>query len=445
MKTSFTLGVYGLVTWLAQPMLRRKLRRRAKAEPGYAHAIGERFGHYGPALEADVDSVGWIWIHAVSLGEARAAGILMTALRQAEPGVRVLLTHGTATGRAEGATWLRAGDLQVWQPWDSPGAVARFFDRFKPRIGVLMETEIWPQLTAACAARGIPLVLANARLNAKSLVSARRLAWLARPAYGALAAAWAQSEEDAARLVSLGARVDGVFGNLKFDAAPDTVQLAEGQSRRTALARPVVMLASSREGEEKQLLDVIGRLVAGGLPGVHDVQWLIVPRHPQRFDEVAALIVNAGFTPVRRSTSTGLFDSTGTPMPRPTAVWLGDSLGEMALYYALSDVALLGGSFEPMGGQNLIEAAACGCPVVLGPSTFNFADAATLALAAGAATRVAGMEEGVRTALALVVEPGRRQGMAQDAVRFASAHRGAAERTAHAVLALLSARAKSPG
>ena len=445
MKTSFALGVYGLVTWLAQPMLRRKLRRRAKAEPGYAHAIGERFGHYGPALDADVDSVGWIWIHAVSLGEARAAGILMTALRQAEPDVRVLLTHGTATGRAEGATWLRAGDLQVWQPWDSPGAVARFFDRFKPRIGVLMETEVWPQLTAACAARGIPLVLANARLNAKSLASAQRLAWLARPAYAALTAAWAQSEADGKRLASLGARVDGVFGNLKFDAAPDTVQLAEGQARRTVLARPVVMLASSREGEEKQLLDVIGRLVAGGLPAVRDVQWLIVPRHPQRFDEVAALIGNAGFTPVRRSASTGVFDTPCTSGAEPITVWLGDSLGEMALYYALSDVALLGGSFEPLGGQNLIEAAACGCPIVLGPSTFNFADAATLALAAGAATRVAGMEEGVRTALALVAEPERRQAMAQNAVRFASAHRGAAERTAHAVLALLSARAKSPG
>ena len=448
MKTSFALGVYGLVTWLAQPMLRRKLRRRAKAEPGYAHAIGERFGHYGPALDADVDSVGWIWIHAVSLGEARAAGILMTALRQAEPDVRVLLTHGTATGRAEGATWLRAGDLQVWQPWDSPGAVARFFDRFKPRIGVLMETEVWPQLTAACAARGIPLVLANARLNAKSLASAQRLAWLARPAYAALTAAWAQSEADASRLALLGARVDGVFGNLKFDAAPDTVQLAEGQARRAALARPVVMLASSREGEEKQLLDVIGRLVAGGSPAVRDVQWLIVPRHPQRFDEVAALIYNAGFTPVRRSTSTGMFDlgsTPGTSGAEPIAVWLGDSLGEMALYYALSDVALLGGSFEPLGGQNLIEAAACGCPIVLGPSTFNFADAATLALAAGAATRVADMEKGVGTALALVAEPGRRQAMAQAAVRFASAHRGAAKRTAHAVLALLSARVKSPG
>ncbi|MDB5732801.1 MAG: 3-deoxy-D-manno-octulosonic acid transferase, partial [Variovorax sp.] len=182
--------------------MRRKLRRRAVAEPGYAQAVEERFGYYGPEAEAEAeaDGAGWCWIHAVSLGEARAAGLLIEALRRAEPSLQVLLTHGTATGRAEGARWLRAGDLQVWQPWDTPGAVARFLERFRPRIGVLMETEVWPELTAACAARGIPLVLANARLNARSLASARRLGPLARPTYAALTAVWAQSEADAQRL-----------------------------------------------------------------------------------------------------------------------------------------------------------------------------------------------------------------------------------------------------
>jgi len=423
LKHWLALRGYGLVTWLAQPLLRRKLRRRAIAEPGYAHAIKERFGHYSDGVEG----TGWLWIHAVSLGEARAAGILIDALRQAEPGVRLLLTHGTATGRAEGAKWLRAGDLQVWQPWDSTGPVARFLDHFQPRIGVLMETEVWPQLTAACAARGMPLVLANARLNAKSLASAQHLVWLARPAYAALAAVWAQSEADGERLASLGANVAGVFGNLKFDAAPDPEQLVQGRAWRTSAGRPVVMLASSREGEERQLLDVLKQQRAA----VSAVQWLIVPRHPQRFDEVAALIEAEGFTLTRRSASADSPDA-----PTSGAIWLGDSVGEMALYYALANVSLLGGSFAPLGGQNLIEAAACGCPVLLGPSTFNFAEAAELALQAGAAQRVIDMWQAVQTALHLVADTAEREAMVQSALAFASSNRGAASRTAHAVLAL---------
>jgi len=414
---------YGLATWLAQPLLRRKLRRRAVAEPGYAHAMAERFGHYSN----DVKGTGWLWIHAVSMGEARAASILIDALRQAEPGVRLLLTHGTATGRAEGAKLLRTGDLQVWQPWDSAGPVARFLDHFQPRIGVLMETEVWPQLTAACAARGMPLVLANARLNAKSLASAQRLVWLARPAYAALAAVWAQSEADGERLASLGANVAGVFGNLKFDAAPDPEQLVQGRAWRTSAGRPVVMLASSREGEERQLLDVLKQQRAA----VSAVQWLIVPRHPQRFDEVAALIEAEGFTLTRRSASADSPDA-----PTSGAIWLGDSVGEMALYYALANVSLLGGSFAPLGGQNLIEAAACGCPVLLGPSTFNFAEAAELALQAGAAQRVIDMWQAVQTALHLVADTAEREAMVQSALAFASSNRGAASRTALAVLAL---------
>ena len=464
MSASFTLRVYGLVAWLVQPLLRRKLRRRAVAEPGYGQAMEERFGHYA----SDLKGIGWCWIHAVSLGEARAAGILIDALRCAAPELRVLLTHGTATGRAEGAKLLRPGDLQIWQPWDSPGAVARFLDRFQPRIGVLMETEVWPQLTAACAARGIPLVLANARLNTKSLAGAQKFAWLARPAYAALAAVWTQSDADAQRLALLGAKVEGVFGNLKFDAAPEADQLALGRAWRAAQlqltqqpVRPVLLLASSRDDEERQLLDLLRRqrdAAAGQAWAQADVQWLIVPRHPQRFDAVAALIEAAGFTVARRSVSvkvsanvSGDVSASAPALFNPAQVWLGDSLGEMALYYGLADVALLGGSFAPLGGQNLIEAAACGCPVVLGPSTFNFAEAATLALAAGAARRVVDMTQAVQTALSLVgVEgpPGslgvpdaaeaatQRATMVRAALAFTSANRGAAQRTAAAVLAL---------
>jgi 3-deoxy-D-manno-octulosonic-acid transferase len=432
------LRLYGVFTSLAEPLVRRKLRRRAVAEPGYAHAIEERFGHYDEAATG----TGWCWIHAVSLGEARAAGILIAELRRQYPGIPILLTNGTATGREEGAKLLEEGDLQVWQPWDAPEPVARFLDRFQPRIGVLMETEVWPEMSAACAERGIPLVLANARLNENSLASAERLGWLARPAYSALAAVWAQTEADSHRLVSLGAKVAGVFGNLKFDATPDVRQLAAAARLREQLPRPVVVLASSRDGEEAQLLEVLKRFgalapvppaqdaVQSIAKRVHDVQWMIVPRHPQRFDEVAALVESHGFAVARRSAAGA---------PAECEIWLGDSLGEMALYYGLADVALLGGSFEPLGGQNLIEAAACGCPVIMGPSTFNFAEAAELSLAAGASLRVDSMEHAVTAALKLIEKQERREAMAEAALAFASSNRGAAQRTAAAVLAIAEA------
>ena len=371
---SLLLRLYGAFTYLAQPAVRRKLRRRAVAEPGYAVAVEERFGHYdfpdpaNPGSQLPV-GVGWCWVHAVSLGESRAAGILITELRRQHPGVPILLTHGTATGREEGAKLLEPGDMQVWHPWDEPGAVARFLDRFQPRIGVLMETEVWPAMVDACKSRGIPLVLANARLNEKSLASAERLRWLARPAYSALKAVWAQTEADSHRLVSLGAKVAGVFGNLKFDATPDARQLKTAMALRGQLPRPLVVLASSRDGEERMLLDVLKRFGAAG--------------------------------------------------PVPAAQPGVDSIARQV-------------------------AAACACPVILGPSTFNFAEAADLSLAAGAAVRVQTMEQAVKAALALVADPARRDAMAQAAQTFAASNRGAAQRTAAAVLAIAESAATDP-
>lgn len=411
--------LYSLVVIGAQPLLRRKLRRRGKAEPGYLEHIEERFGRYHGSTEP-----GRLWIHAVSLGETRAAAILLDALRALQPDLRILLTHGTATGREQGKALLREGDAQAWLPWDTPRAVRGFLDHFRPSAGVLMETEVWPNLAALCRARGIPLALANARLSEKSLAQALRLARLSRPAYAALEAVWAQTDDDARRLAIAGATVQGVFGNLKFDAAPDAAQLAQGRAWRAASGKPVVMFASSREGEEVDFL----RAAAAN----REVQWLLVPRHPQRFDEVAALVADAGLSVSRRSAWNGT--------PQAADVWLGDSLGEMGLYYGLADVALLGGSFAPLGGQNLIEAAACGCPVVMGPHTFNFSEAAQLAEEAGAALRVETMEEGVRRAVALAVDPVVRQAAAEAGERFAAAHRGAAQRTAAAVLALAAPR-----
>ncbi len=422
-------ALYTGLTYLAYPLLRRKLRRRALAEPGYAVAVEERFGYYAaeqhPAQDAQV---GWLWIHAVSLGETRAAAILLAALRQQRPGLRLLLTHSTATGRAEGQKLLHPGDRQVWLPWDSPSAVQRFLRQFRPTLGVLMETEVWPNLIAACQRQHIPLVLANARLNEKSYRQAQRLGWLARPAYAGLTAVYAQSEADAQRLRALGAKVAGVLGNLKFDAVPDASQIAQGQHWRANYPKPVLMLASSREGEEALWLQALAAQQAAQSISPMPVQWLIVPRHPQRFDEVAALLAQAGLRVSRRSQWTG--------EPIPADVWLGDSLGEMALYYSLASVALLGGSFAPLGGQNLIEAAACGCPVVVGPHSFNFAQATALALAQGAARPAEDMAQAVRLASAWV-QDGPALTTAQAAAHtLGQAHRGAAQASASAVLAL---------
>jgi 3-deoxy-D-manno-octulosonic-acid transferase len=408
--------LYSLMVIGAQPLLRRKLRRRGVAEPGYLEHVDERFGRYDGSTEP-----GRLWIHAVSLGETRAAAILIDALRREQPDLRILLTHGTATGRAEGQRLLREGDAQAWLPWDTPRAVRGFLNHFLPSAGVLMETEVWPNPAAACFARGIPLALANARLSQKSLAQAQRFGRLSRPAYAALRSVWAQTEADARRLALAGATVHGVFGNLKFDATVDPAQIARGREWRSLSQRPVVMFASSREGEEASFLEAI-RQHAG-------VQWLLVPRHPQRFDEVAAMVAQAGFTVARRST--------WNEAPAPADVWIGDSLGEMALYYAMADVALLGGSFAPLGGQNLIEAAACGCPVVMGPHTFNFSEAAELAEEAGAARRVQSMEEGVAAAVSLARDGAARAAAVAACESFAAAHRGAAAKTAKAVLALV--------
>lgn len=435
--------LYSLMMWLLQPVARLRLRRRARAEPVYGERVAERFGHYGDGIpSAAVALAGggdfYVWVHAVSLGETRASEALISRLRETLPGMRLLLTHGTATGRTQGQTLLAPGDVQVWQPWDTPGAVRRFLAYFQPRIGLLVETEVWPNMVAECAAAQMPLCLVNARFSEKSLHKTQRFAWLARPAYQGLRAAWAQSEDDADRLRQVGARVLGVTGNFKFDATPDAAQLARGAAWRRMLTRPVLVFASSREGEEARLLNVLNQNMAPALVDIgsvatiniaSSVQWLIVPRHPQRFEAVAQLCREQGFSvSLRSSWSDG---------PEAADIWLGDSLGEMALYFGLSDLALLGGSFEALGGQNLIEAAACGCPVVMGPHTFNFAQAAELALAAGAAEEVQDMAQAVDRCLALLQSPVELQRAREAALSLGRVHTGAAQRTADAVRQLL--------
>lgn len=510
MQPATARALYSSLLWALQPAYRAKLAWRGRTEPGYREAVGERFGHYRGPRPAG----GMLWLHAVSLGETRAAAPLIDALRRERPGLRLLLTHGTATGRAAGRALLRAGDAQAWLPYDTAAATARFFTHWQPALGVLMETELWPNLVAAAQAAGVPVWQANARLSDRSLRRGERFAALLRPALVGLSGVIAQTEADAQRLRAAGAARVSVAGNLKFDLEPDAALLARGARWAAASARPVVLAASTREGEEAPLL-AAWQAVAAPRPRL-----LLVPRHPQRFDEVAALVQRAGLSMARRSAwqaveatpaagspagaassldlpamrlvTAGAARSAGVPGaataagtagasaaasaggvslaardPRDRArlptdptdhaehadhadhtdqgdgpddaaleadVWLGDTLGEMPAYYAAARVALLGGSFAPLGGQNLIEAAACGCPVVMGPHTFNFDEAARQAEATGAAERVADLEAGVARAVALAQDDAMRAGRAEAARAFAEAHRGAASRMATVLL-----------
>ena len=434
--SGFVLGLYSGLMRLAQPLLRRKLAKRAVQEPGYGEAVDERFGRYTHPRET---SSSLVWLHAVSLGETRTAAVLLKTLRKHHPGLRILLTHGTATGRAEGKALLKPGDIQVWLPWDTRVVVERFFDHFKPRLGLLMETEVWPCIVASAKARGIFLVLVNGRLSEKSLQQALTVSPLAYPAFGALTAVFAQTALDAKRYRQLGVEVSGVFGNLKFDTAPAADQQVMGKAWRKALKQPVIMFASSRDGEEALFLEEIKALAqknrAQAATDLIAYKYLIVPRHPQRFDEVAALVTQHGLKLSRRSSWSGSpFDNIDAMQ---ADLWLGDTLGEMSLYYALSDVALLGGSFEKLGGQNLIEAAACGCPVVMGPHTFNFDEAAELAEASGAAQRVTNMPDALQTAIKLVSDSSAQSLAASSALAFSASYQGATQRTVNALAAYL--------
>jgi 3-deoxy-D-manno-octulosonic-acid transferase len=429
-RTALAGAAYSTLLRLATPVYLARLWWRGAREPGYREALAERLALAGPDA-----APGALWLHAVSLGETKAAAVLIEALRAQRPGLRLLLTHGTATGREAGRALLRDGDLQTWLPYDTPGAVRRFLHRHRPALGVLMETEVWPNLLQAAEAAELPMVLANARLSERSARRGERFAALLRPAARRITLALAQTDEDAQRLRAAGVPQVEVAGNLKYDLRADAALLARGRGWRTRLSRQVLAMTNTRDGEEAALLAAWRQVRWRGEPPL----LLIVPRHPQRFDAVAALVEASGLSLSRRS-------AWGPDGPDAAAgqaqVWLGDSLGEMSAWYGAADLALLGGSFEPLGGHNLIESAACGCPIVLGPSTFNFAEAAERALAEGAAWRAADLPQALALAAELLADGPRLASAAQAAQAFSARHRGAAERMAARITALISPAAR---
>jgi 3-deoxy-D-manno-octulosonic-acid transferase len=410
--------LYTLLWWGALPLLPLRLWWRGRREPLYRALPGERFGRYrGTARTAGTDV---LWIHAVSLGETRAIAPLVERLLRDAPQRSILLTHMTATGREAGRALFGNRVVQAWLPYDFPFAVRRFLAQFRPRAGLLVETELWPNLTAEAARQRVPLLLVNARLSERSAQGYRRIASLSRPLFRALAGVAAQSNADASRLRELGAREVTITGNLKFDVAiPAEQRLRAAELReRFGANRPVLVLASTRDGEEALLLDALARATA--LPATTLI--VIVPRHPQRFDAVAAILTERRLPFVRRSSQ--------SKVPVDCRIVLGDSLGELLAYYVAADVAFVAGSLLPLGGQNLIEPIAAGVATLIGPHTFNFAQASSDAVAAKAALRVRDADDVFASAARLLVDDAARRELVANAQSFIAAHRGATERLA---------------
>ncbi len=431
--------LYTIAWYLAMPCLLVHLLWRSRRQPGYRRHIGERFGAHRP--RGDLQPL--VWLHAVSVGETRAAQPLVQALLERYPRHELLITHMTPTGRQAGASLFTHPRIhRAYLPYDFPFAVRRFLRAWRPSVGLLMETELWPNLVTIAHEEGVRLALVNARLSERSLRKGQRWARLIEPALATLDLVLAQSQADARRLAQLGRADARVLGNLKFDVGSSPQLEALGhrwrldwlaRQRKDGLPRFCVVAASTRDGEEALLLDAwAAALQPPSLASRFPPLLVIVPRHPQRFDEVAAAIASRGWRYARRSR---LVEGERCE----AQVILGDSMGEMPAWYALADVAIIGGSLLPHGGQNLIEACAAGVPVIVGPHTFNFAEAADRAIEADAAVRVPDAARAVKESLAIVLDAERRQSMSDRALAFAAHHRGATDRTVSALAPLLGA------
>lgn len=415
--------LYSLVLWLLLPYIFWHLIWRARKQPEYLHHIGERFGFYVAPGKRPI-----IWLHAVSVGETRATQTLVSRLRTLYPEHQILLTHTTPTGRAASEQIYADNVLRVYLPYDYPFAVQRFLRCFRPQLGILLETEIWFNLIHACQKNGTPLLLLNARMSQKSATRYARFARLTHNALQQLSGIAAQTTDDAARLTKLGAQHVSVMGNLKFDIRAPTKLLELGRQLRTqfGVTRKVFLAASTRDGEEAMLLDMLQKL------SLTHLLLVIVPRHPQRFSAVAALLEQRGIRFQYRSENRAV--AVGVQ------VLLGDSMGEMFAYYAAADIAFIGGSLLPYGGQNLIEACAVGTPVLIGPHTHNFAEATRWAVKAGAALQVkdsAQLAEELERLLATTATPAALHAMRLHCSEFVNAHRGATDKALRIIKPLL--------
>lgn len=416
--------LYTLAMYLLTPLIFYRLLARGLRMPGYYARWRERFGHFRqPGFK---DS---IWIHAVSVGEVNAAAPLIEALRKRYADIAFVVTTVTPTGSDRVRQLWDDKVFHVYLPYDLPAAVKRFLQRTRPRLAVVMETEIWPNLFLSCEAAGIPVVVANARLSDKSLRGYGPVRPIIRAAIRSARFVAAQSQQDADRLLTLGARPERlrVVGNLKFDlqVPPSLFDDAAGARVRWGSARPVWIAASTHEGEELAVIEAHSRL----LNRFPDALLLVAPRHPERFKPMVQLCRSYGFTTRTRSEDD---DPDGH-----CQCFVIDTLGELVNFIACADVAFVAGSLEAIGGHNVLEPAALGVPVLVGPHTFNFEEVTDLLLEQGAALRVADSEELSKVLQVLLSDPAQRQRMGEAAQRTVGNERGAVDRTLEVIGRLL--------
>jgi 3-deoxy-D-manno-octulosonic-acid transferase len=406
--------LYNVIIYLAAPFAILVQLWRGLRDPSYRGGLAERFG-FGPAVAGPV-----IWVHAVSVGEVQAAQPLVGELRRRHPACRVLITTVTPTGAAR-ARLLFGNDVQLcYVPFDLPGSVRRFFDRVQPKLAMILETELWPNLYGECGRRSVPLVLASARVSPRSIGKYRRLMSLFRRTLSHGIVIAAQSEADADRFRSIGADParTHVTGNIKFDFQPPAGIEERGRHWRdlNLSGRPVWVAGSTHEGEEAIVLDA-HRQVLARFP---DALLILVPRHPQRFEPVRDLLAK------RRETT--VFRSRGDIVEPHTRVLLGDTMGELMMFYAASDVAFVAGSLAPIGGHNLLEPASVGRPVLTGPHNFNGEEIAQLLVDAGAARIVANTRQLAQAVVALLGDAERRKVMGAAGRAVLDSNRGALDR-----------------
>lgn len=426
--------IYTLLISILSPALMVWMALRARRAGGEWGVMSrDRRGRYQGASPL----VSPVWVHAVSLGETRAAEPLIRALL--DKGEPVLLTHMTATGRAEGQRSFgdaiaRGQLLQQWLPYDFPGPTKRFIRHYRPRVGVLMEREVWPNLLAAARQYDVPMLLVSARMSDHALRQSLRLGRVMRQAYASFYAVYAQTLQDGQRLEQAGAQAPRVSGNFKFDVSLSVSQIEQGRAFAHQLDRKVIAIASTREGEDELFIEAIQHAVRRAAAHGRDLQdellIFLIPRHPQRFDEAAEQLSRSGLTFIRRSglLSTGAGSTVAARACEGKLILLGDTLGEMAYYYAASQVAIIGGSFEPLGGQNFIEACAIGVPVIVGPHTRNFEQSVVDAMDEGAALRAPNPDAAFKQVLQLLDEPQRISRMGEAGIHWVQKHTGAVSR-----------------